>query len=291
MELPSKPEHLHNLEFIRNLTPYIFSYLLIAGKPVLDVGCGFGYGASLLATRGAEQVVALDLEHRNVREVAQVYSNLNNLTELVMDAQRLGLKDKSFKDVTCFEVIEHVPKPDMLLSELRRVLKEDGLLLLTTPNRALRLRPLQRPWNPEHMREYTLKTLQKKLEEWFPAHRVLGLYGEPEPHELYKKMWQQSLFHAYFGWARSKMKILIPESVRKHISIHLSRSNASKSPSLKPSVLDMALPAPDPKHWPFYVSDLHEHCLNFFAICGFDDQIVQTAVRNIKQSACRCSQT
>ena len=284
MKLLPKPEDLHNLEYMRILTPYVFAHPLVIGRSVLDVGCSSGYGSLLFIKKEAERVLALDLDAAKLTRISQLYTQYHNFNILVMDAQRLGMKDHSFEVATYFEVIEHVSQPDMLLSEIRRVLRLDGVLLLTTPNRAVRLLPLQRPWNPEHLREYTLKTLHKKLESHFPKFVVLGVYGEPKTHKFYRRIWQQSLFHIYFGWALSKMKVFIPESMRERIRIHRSNGNSTEAPSFEANVLDMALPDPDPRHWPFYVSDAQKHCLNFFAVCGFDGQIVQRAVMEIKKS-------
>lgn len=283
MELLPKPEHLRNLEYMRILTPYVLAHPLVIGRSVLDVGCSSGYGSWLLIKKEAERVLALDLDATKLSQISQLHTQYHNFNMLVMDAQSLGIKDHSFEVATYFEVIEHVRQPDMLLSEIRRVLRLDGVLLLTTPNRAVRLRPLQRPWNPEHLREYTLKTLHKKLENHFPKFVVLGVYGEPETHKFYRKIWQQSLFHIYFGWAFSRMKVFIPKSVRERIRIHLSRCNTTEALSFEANDLDMAFPDPDPRHWPFYVSDAQKHCLNFFAVCGFDGQVVQRAVMEIKK--------
>lgn len=283
MELLPKPEHLQNLEYMRILTPYIFAYPLVIGRCVLEVGCSSGYGSWLLIKKKAERVLALDLDPTKFSQISQLHTQYHNFNVLAMDAQRLGIKDHNFEVATYFEVIEHVRQPDMLLSEIRRVLRKDGVLLLTTPNRAVRLRPLQSPWNPEHLREYTLKTLHKKLQNHFPKFVVLGIYGEPKTHNFYRRNWQQSLFHIYFGWALSIMKGFIPESVKERIKIHLSHGNSTEVPGLEENVLDMVLPDADPRHWPFYVSDAQKHCLNFFAVCGFDGQVVQRAVMEIKK--------
>jgi len=48
MKLLPKPEHLHNLEYMRILTPYVFAHPLVIGRSVLDVGCSSGYGSWLL---------------------------------------------------------------------------------------------------------------------------------------------------------------------------------------------------------------------------------------------------
>ena len=189
---------MYNLEYIRILTPYVFAHPLAVGKSVLDVGCSSGYGTWLLRSKGAERIVALDLDAAKVSQELIFRRYSQNLDVLVMDAQSLGFKEMNFQVATCFEVIEHVSHPDALLAEIRRVLRLDGALLLTTPNRAVRLRPLQRPRNPDHLREYNFRDLRRQLENQFPSCVVLGIYGEPEPHEFYRNKWRQNLFHAYF---------------------------------------------------------------------------------------------
>ena len=291
MELLPKPENVSSLEYMRVLTPYVFAYPLAVGKPVLDVGCSSGYGTWLLGNKGAERIVALDLDAAKVNQASKSGASYQNLTVLVMDAQSLGLKDQHFEIATYFEIIEHVPQPDKLLAEIRRVLRQDGLLLLTTPNRSMRLRPLQRPWNPDHLREYTLKAFQRQLENQFPTFEVLGIYGEPKTHEFYRNRWRQGIINAYFGWALSKMRLYIPVSLKKGARNHPVRKISSGTTDSDSDQLNRAIPAPEPKLWPFYVSDVQEDCLNFLAVCGFNNQIVQRAVRQIKQSSCRSFQS
>ena len=290
MELPPKPaEYVNNLEFMRNLTPYVFSASLIPKGNLLDVGCGVGYGTWLLATTGAVQIIASDLNERNVWQVSRLCREFKNVNNLVMDAQRLGFKNRSYDLVTCFEVIEHVPNPDMLLFELRRVLKNTGLLLITSPNRTVRLGPLQRPWNPEHLREYTVRALQRKLEKWFPIYKLLGIYGVPGPHEFYRRLWQPSFFNAYLSWTIPLLRVMIPTPIRRWIRTHLDHNNSGRSLIPDTDLSNMAIPSPDPKSWPFYVSDVNKDCLNLLAICGFDNQIVQKTASEIKLSAYRFS--
>ena len=287
MQLPPKPKHIHDLEFVRILTPYVFTRHIVKNKSVLDVGCGSGHGTRLLATNGAERVASLDLYEATARRVSEFTKGFQNSAAFVMDGQKLGFKDNSFQLVTCFEVIEHVSKPDMLLSEVRRILKGDGILVLTTPNRAVRLLPLQRPWNPEHLYEYTLKGLRTILKKHFPAFAVLGIYGEPVLYEYYRKKWQQCPTHGYLGWLVWTMRKLTPALVRRWIRSQLHPSNSENSPSSDADLLNRTFRNPVPGNWPFYVSDVEEDCLNFFAICGFEDQIVQKAVDEIKRSAYR----
>jgi 2-polyprenyl-6-hydroxyphenyl methylase/3-demethylubiquinone-9 3-methyltransferase len=118
----------------------------LAGRHTLDAGCGYGPFSEAARRRGAI-VVSIDIGERLVaRTIARAGSR-----GLVTDACRLALRDESFDLVLSSEMIEHTAAPERALEELARVLRPDGLLVLTTPNRAwqgvvraatrLRLRP------------------------------------------------------------------------------------------------------------------------------------------------------
>jgi ubiquinone/menaquinone biosynthesis C-methylase UbiE len=198
-----------------------------------------------------------------------------------MDAQKMGLKDHSFQVVTCFEVIEHIPNPDLFFFELRRILKGDGVLFLTTPNRAMRLLPLQHPWNPEHLCEYTLKSLRRRLRNHFPFLEIFGIYGEPKINDYYKKIWKKNPLQVYFGWTAWIMDRLTPVSAKRWLMAKLSHHKTLMNQNLE--LTNMVTPTPDPKNWPFYVNDARKDCLNFLAICGLNDLVIKEAAEIIKQ--------
>ena len=277
MRLPTKPEHLNNLEFIRNLTPYVFSAQLVKGKSVLDVGCSFGHGAWLLVACGAERLTAVDLDRQRLGVAHDVLRNMQDSSLLAMNAQRLAFKDQSFQVATCFEVIEHVENPADFLSEVRRILTNQGILLLTTPNRSVRLFSLQRPWNPEHLREYTLDGLGRALQQHFSSFVILGIYGEAALHEYYIRLWRKNPLRAY-------VRELIPTPVRRWIRNQLGVIYPPRCAGSDPEFLNPAIPSPDPENWPFYVSDATDGCLNFLAVCASDAGVVQTVVTEVKQS-------
>jgi len=87
----------------------------------LDVGARAGVQTRWLEERGYE-VTSVDVDPQ-FDECLKVDAN-----------QRLPFDDDSFDLIWCSEVIEHLEKPDFALSELRRVTKPGGLLVLTTPN-------------------------------------------------------------------------------------------------------------------------------------------------------------
>lgn len=120
----------------------------LSGKRLLDAGCGYGAFSAAARGRGAA-VVSVDIGQRLVRQTMARAGSRG----IVADAGRLALRDDSFDIVVSSEMLEHTPTPLLVLRELARVLRADGLLVLTTPNRvwqrtvraasALRLRPFR----------------------------------------------------------------------------------------------------------------------------------------------------
>lgn len=100
------------------------------GERLLDVGCGNGALLDLAGSR-FKTVHGCDLSETALGEakrqgVLSVCADLNRGT--------LPYKDRSFDCVTCLELIEHVLDPLRLLRELHRILRDNGQLVLTTPN-------------------------------------------------------------------------------------------------------------------------------------------------------------
>lgn len=102
----------------------------LKGKNFLDVGCGTGW-FSRRAVEMRADVVSVDLGYNLLKKVSQKCSS----KKTVSDTLSIGIKDKIFDYVLATEVIEHTPDPKMALSEMHRVLKMDGILIITVPNR------------------------------------------------------------------------------------------------------------------------------------------------------------
>jgi len=101
----------------------------VAGRLVLDAGCGTGRGTARLSERGAT-VVACDLGGNLVRHTRARATCL----PVVSSVMQLPFADGTFDIVYSSEVIEHTPDPLAVLPELNRVLKPGGHLVLSTPN-------------------------------------------------------------------------------------------------------------------------------------------------------------
>ncbi|MEX0922812.1 MAG: class I SAM-dependent methyltransferase [Rhodovibrionaceae bacterium] len=151
---------------------------LAEGKEVLDLGCNNGYGTAILAER-ALKVCGVDVSHSAV-EAARSRHAAANIDYKVVDGGSLPFSDDSFDLVTSFQVIEHVDNVDSYLREISRVLRKDGHAVFTTPNRCIRLRKGQRPWNPFHLREYEASELATTLCAVFSKVAVEGLFAPPQ---------------------------------------------------------------------------------------------------------------
>ena len=101
---------------------------------VLEIGCGAGLLCLELAKRG-HTVIGTDIS-RHVLSFANALkdqANMDNVSFPLGDAETLMFADRSFDVVICSEVLEHLMTPAKALSEIRRVLKKDGMAIMTTP--------------------------------------------------------------------------------------------------------------------------------------------------------------
>ncbi|MGA2286451.1 MAG: class I SAM-dependent methyltransferase [Dehalococcoidia bacterium] len=130
-ETPIYMRHLYRLHEAR----YRFAADHVASKQVLDVACGVGYGAALLADAGASTVFGVDVSREAIAYAQSRYAR-TNIHYVVADAAVIGMADHSVDVVTSFETIEHLEreKTEPFLQELQRVLKPGGAAFISTPN-------------------------------------------------------------------------------------------------------------------------------------------------------------
>jgi 2-polyprenyl-3-methyl-5-hydroxy-6-metoxy-1,4-benzoquinol methylase len=119
--------------FAWHLARYRFAVPFVAGKRVLDVGCGEGYGSALLAEH-ATRVVGVDYSPVAIRHANSAYGS-QTLSFRVADATELPEDLGVFDVVTCFEVVEHLVEDEKLFAGVARVLAPGGTFLLSTPNK------------------------------------------------------------------------------------------------------------------------------------------------------------
>jgi 2-polyprenyl-6-hydroxyphenyl methylase/3-demethylubiquinone-9 3-methyltransferase len=148
------------------------------GKKLLDIGCGGGFYSLAAARRGVSKIVVSDISIGMIKAAKlNLLKNANLKIEgIVADAASLPFREEYFDLVLCVDLIEHVKRDRTLLSELHRVMKSGGSMILSTQNslsvnyliESLIQRYILRKvnwmgWDPTHLRFYSPKLLQSLL--------------------------------------------------------------------------------------------------------------------------------
>lgn len=122
-----RQEHMHR---------YAFAAGFVSGKRVLDVACGEGYGSALLAASAAA-VVGVDIDPAAIAHATATYAGRANLRFTQGDVCQLPLEDGCIDVIVSFETIEHHDRHESMMLEFRRTLTPTGLLILSSPNKAI----------------------------------------------------------------------------------------------------------------------------------------------------------
>jgi len=150
------PATMNGLIAAEHLARYWLAAELASGLEVLDAGCGVGYGTEMIARAGASRVVGIDLAPEAIAAASERAGEV--ATFGVGDVRDLPFDEGSFDLVVCFEVLEHLEDPEPAITALKGVLRESGLLIVSSPNRGI-----YPPGNPHHLHEFTLEELRDTL--------------------------------------------------------------------------------------------------------------------------------
>ncbi|WP_084544785.1 glycosyltransferase [Derxia gummosa] len=158
-------EHLHR---------YAVCSALVAGKRVLDIASGEGYGSALLS-RTAASVCGVDIAGEAVLHARGRYgASRPNLQFMQGSATAIPFPAAEFDVVVSFETLEHLAEQDEMLAEIRRVLKPGGLLVISTPDRAT-YAETDGGHNEFHVRELSEAEFGQLLGRHFPH---VALHGQ-----------------------------------------------------------------------------------------------------------------
>ena len=156
-------EHLHR---------YMWASTLVQGKRVLDLASGEGYGSNLLAAHAAE-VCGVDIDAAAVQHAEEKYRR-PNLRFLKGSITAVPIQEShQFDVIVCFEAIEHIQEHEELMSEVKRLLKPDGVFIVSTPNKDVYDAGSEAS-NPFHVRELTFVEFNDLLSQHFSRVSYLG---------------------------------------------------------------------------------------------------------------------
>lgn len=173
-EVKGKPNLMDNPRI--NVMLNIINNLDIKHKKILDIGCFDGTFLSLIKNRN-NKFYGLDASDYAFKQ--SVKKKITVKQFFFDDITKIPFKQSSFDLINAGEIIEHIYDTDFFLEEIRRLLKKDGLLLISTPNLAslgrrvlllLGINPIieispNEIDSPGHIRYFTFKTLRWLLEK------------------------------------------------------------------------------------------------------------------------------
>jgi ubiquinone/menaquinone biosynthesis C-methylase UbiE len=237
----------------RQMAAYHKAGTYTEGCDVLEIGCGEGIGTSILA-EAAASVTAVDYSEAALRVARKRYAT-DNITFTHMSVPPLEFDDSSFDVVVCFQMIEHIEKPDTLVREIGRVLRANARALFATVNKNETISD-----NPYHLHEFTAEEFRGLLENYFDVVELYGVFGD----ELFSHYWQsnRNWVHAFMRLDILNLSPRLPRRVRQKLFAVASRLMRV---SLKRSAPELCETI---SHENFdFCRDELVNCLDFFAVC------------------------
>ncbi|WPP42079.1 class I SAM-dependent methyltransferase [Paenibacillus hunanensis] len=190
--LEIEAEHMHRYNSIAES---------LKGMRVLDAGCGTGYG-SFLISQFAKKVIGIDISQEAVDWCNKNYASQKNLEFTQGSLEAIPFDSEEFDCVVSFEVIEHVDSniQRAFLREARRVLKKNGVLIISTPNKLI-YTDKSGYHNPFHIHEFYEDEFKQFLSQEFAVtklysqslYTVSSIYGDIKKNDNVKMFQHSSL--------------------------------------------------------------------------------------------------
>lgn len=161
-------EHMHRYSILPDL---------LENKIVLDAACGTGYGSSIIASHAAK-VYGIDISQEAIDYAREHYGKCDNLEYMTGSVANLPFSDNMFDAVISFETVEHVDANTQIqfLKEIRRVLKPDGILIMSTPNKEIYTVQAGNQTTEWHVKEFYEKEFELFLKKEFSSIKYFQQY-------------------------------------------------------------------------------------------------------------------
>lgn len=150
---------------------YLLSKKFTVGKEVLDIACGEGYGSSQLAEVAAS-VIGVDISEEAIKHARASYSR-KNLDFLKGSCSEIPIPDESIDVIVSFETIEHHNEHVEMMHEFKRVLRKEGVLIISSPDKK-EYSDVPQYKNEFHVKELYTEEFKSLLEDNFSNLMMLG---------------------------------------------------------------------------------------------------------------------
>lgn len=146
---------------------YYFSskFLDLSDKIVLDIACGEGFGSHILA-KNSQFVYGIDISKESVEHATASYKS-SNLKFLEGSTSSIPLNDSSVDIVVSYETIEHHNEHEKMLLEIKRILKPNGILIISSPDKGFYEKHFPGYKNVYHVKELYSKEFEKLIAKNF----------------------------------------------------------------------------------------------------------------------------
>lgn len=131
---------------------------------VLDLGCGEGFLISLIAD-SPKKVVGLDISKIALNRAKEILKDKKKVELRWGNAEALSLPNESFDKIICSEMLEHTPQPRKAMEEIYRVLKNNGLLIISVPDEK-RIQSIMKMGRILNLNKYLNTCREKEKYEW-----------------------------------------------------------------------------------------------------------------------------
>ncbi len=215
-------EHMHR---------YAFAAELVKGLTVCDAACGEGYGTAILRAQ-AQRVAGVDIDELSIQHASRRYGEDFHQASVT----DMPFADHSFDALVSFETIEHLAEQQAMLREFRRVLKPDGFVIISSPDKRW-YSDAREYSNPHHVKELYREEFSALLKQYFPC---VSLFG------------QRLLFQSVI-WSEADNQ---QHSNGYRLQIEHNQSVSSSPQSAYPPLYNIAICAADSAHLPANIPGL-----------------------------------
>lgn len=222
--------------FMEHISRYLFASKYVQNKKVLDIACGTGYGTKVLS-KVAKEVYGVDIFSEAIEYAVNSY-NSQNIYFITGDCEYIPFSSGTFDVVISFETIEHLNNPKKFLKEINRILKKDGLFLVSTPDKTF-----SQVEGPYHVKEFTREEFLSILNR--TKFGIKSVYGQ----QFFQKTQNKdNKFKKYIKWLLDKLNQFKYSFRAKDLLEHISYKNV-------------------PYRWRIKLSDSKNTARTIIAIC------------------------